>query len=228
VDGDYTTVASGTCASGGDAEGVIMSATECFNAAQKVGVSGNVDTVEGTNLSLPAGCSLSVDDKSGAPKTRVFFNKAPVATAAKCGAGVNRTMANGTSLVNVQLNVDAATDKATITLTGPSDAWFGWAPNAQAMKDEPWAVIVEATNGGQVSERKLKDQSGGTVLKPSVTVVSSAIHGALRTVVLTRPLKGLTADHYTFSVADTMLPFINAVGSGQALRTIKTRTSTNL
>lgn len=69
-----------------------------------------------------------------------------------------------------------------------------------------------------VTERKLADQSPGTQLAKSVTVVSSTVANGNRTVVLSRPLKGLTADHYTFSLTgDLNLPFINAIGVGPAL-----------
>lgn len=69
-----------------------------------------------------------------------------------------------------------------------------------------------------MTERKISDQSPGTQLADSVTVVSNTVADANRTVVLTRALKGLTADHYTFSLTSDMnLPFINAVGSGPSL-----------
>ena len=46
------------------------------------------------------------------------------------------------------------------------------------MKEQPWAVVVDGD--GAVSERKLADQSGGTALAASVTVVSSTAAGATR------------------------------------------------
>jgi hypothetical protein len=65
-----------------------------------------------------------------------------------------------------------------------------------------------------VTERKLADQSPGTQLADSVTVVSSSVNNGTRTVVLTRPLAGKTADHYSFTTDTVALPFINAIGSG--------------
>ena len=50
--------------------------------------------------------------------------------------------------------MDSKADLVTITLTGPSSVWFGVGFNASAMKDAPWAIIVEGD--GNVTERKLR------------------------------------------------------------------------
>jgi len=115
----------------------------------------------------------------------------------------------------VEVVLTAANSSARITLSGPSDVWFGVGFNASAMKDAPWAVVVDGT--GAVTERKLSDQGGNNVLmKPSVTVVSSTVNGKIRTVVVTRPLAGMNSNYYSFSMSstDTTAPFISAVGSG--------------
>jgi hypothetical protein len=94
------------------------------------------------------------------------------------------------------------------------------------MKDAPWALVVEPDahtrkNGAgvRISEYKLSDQgTNNALLQPSVTLQSSSVTAqGLRTVVLTRALRGLTKDHYTFGVRDARnehFPFINALGSG--------------
>jgi len=210
VEEGYSTLNTGTC----DAQsqtGVVMSATECYAAAAKLGITGPVETKEGVDASLPAGCT--VRRVGGDTTTEVFFNKA-TDTAAKCGAGVTKLYGNATSLVTVSVHMDAGTDNVTITISGPSDVWFGVGFNASAMKDDPWAVVVEGN--GKVSERKLRDQNGGSALASSVTVISQTVSNSTRTVVLSRALKGATANHYTFSVNTAVLPFINAVGSGVA------------
>jgi hypothetical protein len=62
--------------------------------------------------------------------------------------------------------------------------------NASAMKDAPWAVVVDGH--GAVTERKLSDQGiDNKLMQPSVKVVSSTVAGNRRTVVVTRPLAGL-------------------------------------
>ena len=115
---------------------------------------------------------------------------------------------------HVEVTIDDANDNVTIALSGPAGVWYGVGLNASDMKNAPWALIVDGQ--GKVTERKLQeDQSPGAVLASSVTVVSSVVQGGLRNVTLTRPLKGLTADHYTFDASNTAkLPFINVVGIG--------------
>ena len=127
------------------------------------------------------------------------------------------------SLVKLGVKVDMPGDVVTINMTGPADVWFGVGFNATQMKDSPWAIIVEPSSGASsadatITERKLADQNPGTQLAASVSVVSHTVEGNLRTVVMTRKVKGATADHFTFSAADdTALSFINAVGSGATL-----------
>jgi hypothetical protein len=81
------------------------------------------------------------------------------------------------------------------------------------MADAPYAITVEGGTGA-VTERKMADHAAGTVLSPSVTLVSSSVANGQRTVVVSRPLSGATKDHYTFVLTTLSLPFINAVGSG--------------
>jgi hypothetical protein len=80
------------------------------------------------------------------------------------------------------------------------------------MGDLPYAVVVDGA--GKVSEHKLADHSGGTVLSASVKVVSSTVVNGKRTVVLTHPLHGATTQHYTFDPSQTQMHFINALGVG--------------
>jgi hypothetical protein len=58
---------------------------------------------------------------------------------------------------------------------------------AQAMKQGPWAIIMEGD--GNVTERKLADQSPGVLLPSTVHVVSNTVADGKRTVVMTRALK---------------------------------------
>ena len=69
-----------------------------------------------------------------------------------------------------------------------------------------------------MSERKLADQAPGTLLQPSVKVVSSTVDSARRTVVLTRTLTmaDYEANYYDFKLTQASLPFITAIGSGPA------------
>lgn len=72
----------------------------------------------------------------------------------------------------------SVTGIATITLSGPSDAWFGVGLSAQLMHDQPYTLVV---NDQGVMERKLgtcgteADHCGGTLLSPSVKLVSNSV-----------------------------------------------------
>jgi len=102
--------------------------------------------------------------------------------------------------------------KVIINMSGPSDVWFGVGFDARAMADRPYVVVVDGH--GVVSEHKIGDHEPGTTLNPTqVTVVSSTVVNGVRTVVLSRAFKGVTADHYTFDPDITNFPFINAVGN---------------
>ena len=86
----------------------------------------------------------------------------------ECGSGATlfAGTANDTAVgVSISLELDLARDTATITLTGPGSVWFGVGFNASAMKDGPWAVVVDGGSDGKVSEHKLADQ-GYSVIFP--------------------------------------------------------------
>ena len=66
--------------------------------------------------------------------------------------------------INVSLALDAKpgpSRRATITVSGPADDWFGVGFGALAMADAPWAVIVDGE--GAVTERKLADHGEVTL-----------------------------------------------------------------
>jgi hypothetical protein len=218
IDSSYNIIASGTCAD------AIHTANECFVAAAKVlGSAANgaallrriVD-----DTSLPSGCSALAGP--GSNNVTVVFNTAPattegVSSQGLCGVNAEARVGRAESLVHLQVSLDTVSEQATISITGPADVWFGVGFNASAMRDRPWAIIVDGN--GKVSERKLENQGaggGGELLSPSVTIQSSHVDGSgNRTVVLTRAMKGTDADHFTFEAgANPTLPFINAVGTG--------------
>ena len=161
---------------------------------------------------LPAGCSIVT---SNGTSTAYFNTKAD--SKAACGAGSSGVLAgSATSVITFGLKLDPTVSggEATITLSGPSTVWFGVGLGAQAMADTPNAIIV--LGNGTVFEQKLANQQAGGRLATSVTVVSTSVSAGVRTVVLSRPFKGATADHYTFDVANPSINFINAVGKAGA------------
>lgn len=121
---------------------------------------------------------------------------------------------------------------ATITITGPADAWYGTGLDAHAMA-KAYAIIVDGD--GAVSERQLGTGAGvsgehqpGVLLAPSVTIKSNTVTDGKRTVVLTRPLRGLTAQHATLSAAAAGIPIIAAVGNSKKLSYHKARGATDM
>lgn len=213
----YATQTSGTCSHG------IVTASECFVAATKVGLTLNFTDTAGMNSQAPNGCSIQVssDGKSGV----AYFNEL-ANSSVECAAGAKELVGTASSLVTVSVALNVSTQYATITMVGPSDVWFGVGFNAQEMKDAPWAIIVDGT--GNVTERKLADQSPGTQLDSSVTVQSSSVNAGVRTVVMTRPMKGKSSDYYTFSASGGTLNFINALGSGPTLAYHKSKTASSM
>ena len=122
--------------------------------------------------------------------------------------------------------IDPASIDGTVTLTlaGPSDVWFGAGfmdkvptstPGAGAAAvsamDNTYAVIC--AGDGSIAEFKLGHHRAGTVLAPSLAVVSNTVAGGVRQVVVTRKATGVTADHYTFDSTASNLGMINAVGN---------------
>ncbi|KAK3246828.1 hypothetical protein CYMTET_43649 [Cymbomonas tetramitiformis] len=97
------------------------------------------------------------------------------------------------------------------------------------MSDQPYTLIVTETG---VSERKLgtcgteADHCAGDLLTPSLTLVSSTVHDGIRTVVVTRPLLGVSTDYYTFdTVEHATINVIAAVGAGPAFAYHKARSA---
>jgi hypothetical protein len=176
---------------------------------------------------LPAGCSAVLDGQGKLPATAVFntLNSSKVS----CGVGgvsgdarlAGRLVIDVTDPTDqrvllfrrgLSLDLDAPSSIATLTLFGPSDKWFAVGLNASDMADMPYAISIDAD--GSVSEHRLANHAFGSKLTPSVKVVSSSVKDGTRTVVLTRPLKGATPQHYTFdpAAAASSLPVISAVG----------------
>jgi hypothetical protein len=205
----------------------VETAAACFSSAAKMlGNTTKVTTKTVSDSSVPAGCSVSGSD-DGSTATVTFNTKASTIC---CGA--TETAGAAESLVKLTVGVDAGS-KATakITITGPSNAWFGVGFNATLMANEPYAITIEGS-AGNVVERRLGSHDGnnpaGTVLQSSVTVVSNTVADGLRTVVLTRPLQGVTTQHYTFDPNNLHIDFINAVGSSPKLAFHKSSTAASI
>mmetsp|Transcript_48596 Transcript_48596/g.135802 ORF Transcript_48596/g.135802 Transcript_48596/m.135802 type:complete len:784 (-) Transcript_48596:90-2441(-) len=220
IDAGYKTIAVGQC------QDAIQTAAECFSAASReLGLEAQEWQQTNTTAkdsSQPSGCSAAVDMVARA--LVVTFNSGGTGD---CGAHASRLVGVATSLVTLNVSLDLALLEATIVITGPADVWFGVGFNAHAMKDEPWAIIVEGD--GAVSERKLHDQNPGAQLAKFVTIVSSEVVLGKRTVVLTRPMEGKSQDYFSFTRGESpALPFISAVGNSPTLSYHKIKTSSSI
>jgi len=107
---------------------------------------------------------------------------------------------------------------AKISMSGPADAWFGVGLDASMMTDSPYTLI--ASDSG-VIEQKIgtcgseAEHCPGDKLSSMVIVVSNTVVSGKRTVVMTRQLKGITKNHYSFNLSQSDIRMITAVGDTQ-------------
>ena len=200
--------AHGTC------KNPIDNAPDCFNSLAKLGLKAdkNVTVSTATNI-IPNGCSVQSDNKG---QWAVTFNNFP--SSRQCSSSVART---GSVRFNIgtTVNVDITQTNATITISGPAGGWFGVGFNANAMSNSPYTIIVNST---AVFEQQIgtcgseAEHCPGDLLSKSLHIISSNVANNVRTVVVTRPLKGLTKKHYTFDPTNQpQINMISAVGSSQ-------------
>lgn len=212
----------------------ILTFQECFHAAAStLHTQGQVFFNQtGSDSSKPAGCSVTADLVNPL-HIHVFFNDHTSTTS--CSADTHAVAGATVSIVNVSvlLNASAGRGIATMTLSGPDNAWFGVGFNASSMADQPWTIIIDGN--GAVSERKLgapapASHVAGVLLKPSVSIVQSSVSAGIRSVVLSRPMVGAGQDYFTFDAnsADSHIPIIVAVGTGPSLAYHKAKFPTSL
>lgn len=200
----------------------LQSPQECTDAVKSVVQISSARTV--SDPSLPSGCLL-VPDK-GEDTFSAVFNQA--SSAQDCSFGTNSTTLRGEAnlggLTNLTIRQDATT--VTLSISGPDGVWFGVGFDAGSMADLPYALIVDGQ--GNVQENKLAEHNPGTLLKSSVTIVSSSVTAGVRTVIVTRAVKGLTSDYYTFPADPGAIRLITAIGSSSQLSYHKVRTATRI
>lgn len=175
----YATQNQGTC------DTVVDQPKECKDGAVKIDPTlANAELVQIDSANFPTGCSI-IHYKNGT--SAVVSNKH--ADGAKCGVGASHWLSSSssdTTKVEFYLDLDQASDRAAMNITGPDGKWFGVGLDATSfsMSNEPYAIIVDGT--GKVQERKLGDHDGGSQLSPSVQVISNQVVDGRRTVGLTR------------------------------------------
>jgi len=213
VEQTYATKTFGSCIK------TVVNASQCFEAAEQVvnagvGKHGHIDrnaTVSST--SLPKHCSMVVY-KNGT--TVAFFNEGD--SKAECGGGQefegSYTAEAALTTSNVNLDSRVSGGLATLTLTGPPDKWFALSLGSPHfdMADKPYTIVVDGK--GNVQERKLGDHDPGQVLAASLRVLSNSVVDGQRRVVVSRPFKGHTVDHFTFDPSTSTIPVLAASGNG--------------
>ena len=128
------------------------------------------------------------------------------------------------SLMTLKIDKNFSTSTVTVTLTGPSNRWFGVGFNAfGAMSNGTDCVyftssLVDATISGTIAP---------TTDSSNEWTVSNLVSGTTRTLVLTRNFVGGTGD-YSFVYNDNSLNVIWAYGSGTTLSYHSDRGSSSL
>ena len=151
---------------------------------------------------------------------RAIFNSAK--TDVLCGEDTKEISLQGsTNLGNlIKMKLGHNGTDATISITGPSSVWFGVAFDATIMKDQPYAMIIDGD--GIVSERKLGYHAPGSLLKNSIKIISNTVRHGLRSVILKRPVRGLSPRHFSFPNQPGDLNLIAALGSSKSFGYHKT------
>ena len=214
----YTTVSNTSCGNS-----ALDNAVDCFKAVANLGIKVGANVTMSSASNVPHGCVIQ-SDASG--MWRAAFNR--FSSSAQCSTSPNR-VGNASFDIGVNATVQLNATTATITLSGPADAWFGIGFNALAMADSPYTIRANSTG---VYEQKIgtcgseAEHCPGTPLNTSVSIISSKVVDNVRIVVVTRPLKGLTKDHYTFDPSkQSQINMIAAVGSSQVFGYHKAHTT---
>ena len=113
------------------------------------------------------------------------------------------------SLMTMKIDKNFANSTVTITLTGPSNRWFGIGFNASSMANGTDCLYYTNT----LVDAKITGQFTPTTDVSNEWTVSNTTSGTTRTLILTRNFVGGTGD-YTFLYNDSSLNVIWAYGSG--------------
>ena len=203
---------------------IITSADQCMNATKDAGIVVNEVKVVNDPAQI-AGCTIQPINND---LYSVIFNTDTSDT--QCGTNNMSVGLIGSSTLGNLTTLDIAQDgfvvgkdniNITIRMSGPANVWFGVGFDATTMADEPYAIIVDGT--GVVTERKLGNHSPGVQLNTTVTVLADSVSNGMRTVTMTRPLKGME-----YCTKAGSLNVITAIGSTVDLSYHKARTGATI
>ena len=128
------------------------------------------------------------------------------------------------SLMTLKIDKNSTTSTVSVTLTGPSDRWFGIGFNSLSMANGTDCLYYSTS----LVDSVITGLSAPTTdASNEWTVSSNTVSGTTRTLVLTRNFVGGTGD-YAFVYNDNNLNIIWAYGSGLALSQHDTRGSSAL
>lgn len=118
------------------------------------------------------------------------------------------------SLMTLKIDKNSTTSAVTLTLTGPTDRWFGIGFNASGAMANGTDCLYYSSS---LVDSKITGQSTPTTDATNEwTVSSNTTVGTTRTLILTRNFVGGTGD-YTFVYNDNALNIIWAYGTGLAM-----------
>jgi len=206
---------SGTC------EVPIQSLNDCTTAASNyVNISKSIQYDLGE---IPPGC-LTYPDQNASTYMAVFNEMAGSKKDCDWG-GMNQSIMTGEAIFSVGTFISIHHDgqNVNISLSGPDGAWFAVGFDAEVMSDMPYAIIIDGN--GNVAERKLVEHGPGSVLTPTITILSSTVIDGVRTVKLIRPLKVAQSLTYSFPSTPGSINLITAVGNGVDFAYHKARTA---
>jgi hypothetical protein len=125
-------------------------------------------------------------------------------------------------LMTLKIDKNATTSTVTVTLTGPSDKWFGIGFNASGEMASGTDCLYYATS---FVDARITGQAAPTIDTTNEwTTSSNTVVGTTRTLVLTRNFVGGTGD-YTFVYNDDVLNVIWAYGSSTSMNGHQSRGS---
>ena len=196
----------------------------CVSSLEKVGVVvSSSKSIE--DESVPRGCTMrpNADDTFD-----VVFNTASTTTA-RCGETVTNpnllrtgSLIDLAGLVQFGLSMDVS-QRANITMVGPSDVWFAVGFNAKSMADEPYTIVVDGN--GDVTERKLASHAPGQLLGSTIHIHSNEVVNGTRTIVMSRPT---SIRAHVFPTQAGVLDVITAIGSSPKFSYHKSRSGAQL
>ena len=182
--------------------------SQCFEAVQTLSLKNVINQTFSDKLH-PYGCSLLETNKG------IFAQFNNISSKIECTHGTQRHGAKNTS-INTSIDIRIKDNNVILELSGPANVWFGFGFNATTMSDQPWTIVI---SNNTITEHKIgtcgseASHCPGTMLQTSVRELSNTVVNNIRTVVLSRSVKGLTNKYYTFDSQNTELNFITSVGS---------------